>query len=261
METSPTPPTGKRARSSDGVVLRFNEYLRLTLATEKIDPVQEFEQSLDELCDDFKERIKAIDVAVRAKMHDKPHPGVLPKNLFSSEGDWETYATPSRDTRLRTSFLELRSNLSRRYDQWLAGDFTEIKDPGSDFRGELVAAFHRVNFRCEITYLNSANKRIPLSFELAIRRLFRLSFDPYHCPELRWGASHPAELSTCAADDLKMKFYDAEQALRNKLTRDWSATADLNFDELMSGRWGTNEASLIDVRKDLESLPVKGAGQ
>jgi hypothetical protein len=152
----------------------------------------------------------------------------------------------------------LRGNLLRRYEQWRQRDFSDISDPGPTFREDLIAAFHRVNFSCDLSYLNSAGQRIPLSFELAIRRLMRLSFDPYHCPELRWGATHPAELATCPRDEVKQQFFTAEQVLRNKLTRDWAASADLSVQELLSGRWGEPTAAPIDIRTDLESLPDQG---
>lgn len=258
--TKPDPTDWKKGTfEKNGQMLRFHEYVRAILATENISPVVEFEEALGELCRNFQERAASVDAAVKAGVHLRPHPGVLPRNIFGADGDWEAYSTPGRDTRLRMSFIELRENLLSRYEQWRRREFRDIKDPGPNFRDDLVAAFHRVNFACDISYMNSAGQRIPLSFELAIRRLLRLSFDPYHCPELRWGASHPTELATCPKDDLKMKFYEAEQSLRNKFARDWSAGAELNFDELMSGRWGSTDAPLINIRQDLESLPNQGA--
>ena len=51
------------------------------------------------------------------------------------------------------------------------------------------------------------------------RRLFALSFDPYHCPERRWGAGVQSELSTCPDGSVKRAWYDAEQRLRNQIER------------------------------------------
>jgi hypothetical protein len=60
------------------------------------------------------------------------------------------------------------------------------------------------------------------------RRLRReLRIDPYHCPELRWGADATAgaELATCnTQDDTHMKRYNDEQTLRNYITRPAAGT-------------------------------------
>ena len=50
----------------------------------------------------------------------------------------------------------------------------------------------------------------------ALARLFAMSFDPYHCVELRWGAAAGSpELATCPDDPARRGWYRAEQRLRN----------------------------------------------
>ena len=81
-----------------------------------------------------------------------------------------------------------------------------------------------------------------------------MSFDPYHCPELRWGATDPAELSTCPDGDTKREWYDAEQNLRNQIDRTYDARMDFTLTELRTpgpGR-GTTAAPDTDVRGYLE---------
>ena len=67
--------------------------------------------------------------------------------------------------------------------------------------------------------------------EEARRRLFRMSFDPHHCVERRWGASGP-ELATCGGGALKRRWYEAEQRLRNQTDRTYDARMDFSLSEL-----------------------------
>ena len=54
-----------------------------------------------------------------------------------------------------------------------------------------------------------------LTIDTVLDRLFALSFDPYHCPELRWGAAAGSpELSSCPDNAEKLGWYRAEQRLR-----------------------------------------------
>jgi hypothetical protein len=53
-------------------------------------------------------------------------------------------------------------------------------------------------------------------------RIYDLSFDPYHCPEMRWGAypSRPAEMATCAnADAAHQQRFAEERRNRNVIDR------------------------------------------
>ena len=69
---------------------------------------------------------------------------------------------------------------------------------------------------CQVTYLGSTGAPHTLTLDDVVDRLFDLSFDPYHCPELRWGAPDKSdEASTCKRL--------APQAQRGKMTeyRTW----------------------------------------
>lgn len=259
--TSPDPADWKKGTfSRNGRNMTFHEFVRSSIATEKLNPVTEFEMSLLELCDDFQERAESVDAATDKFMHQKPHPGVLPPNIFGSEGDWENYSTPGRDTRLRASFLDLQKNANDRYQQWLRNDLGDLSYKGTDLKKDFLRAFHKINIQCSVSYKSSTGKRVNLSYELAIRRLFRMSFDPYHCPELRWGATHPSELAACADDGQKRAWYDAEQRIRNHLSRDWSSASPITLEDLQGGRFGADGGNLdLSPRQWLEALPAKGA--
>lgn len=249
----------KGSFSRNGRSMTFHEFVRSSIATAKLNPVTEFEMSLQELCDDFQERAESVDAATNKSIHQKPHPGFLPPNIFGSEGEWENYSTPGRDTRLRASFLDLQKNANERYNQWLRNDLGDLEYKGSDLKKDFLRAFHKVNIQCSVSYKGSDSRRVDLSYELAIRRLFRMSFDPYHCPELRWGATHPSELAACRDDGTKRAWYDAEQRVRNHLSRDWASNAPITLQDLQSGRFGADGGNLdLSPRQWLESLPPKG---
>lgn len=241
----------------NGRSLNFHEYVRSQLATEKISPVVEFQSALEDLCNNMRERAASVEAALRKNIHLKPHPDTLPANLFGSEGDWENFSTPGRDTRLRASFLQLQSNVETRYQQWIQNDFSDMKYSGENLKKDLLRAFHGVNLMCPVSYTNSNGKKIHLGFELAIRRLFKMSFDPYHCPELRWGASHPQEKNSCPDGSSKISWYEAQQSIRNFLQRDWSASRAITIDDLRGGKYGSTETPLIDLKDFLERLPSK----
>ncbi len=240
-----------RGRSFD-----YHEYVRSAMATSKVNPVQEFEASLKELCEDLTERRASVDEATKAGIHLKPHPTSIPKNIFNSEGDWETYSTPSRDIRLRVTFLSLQKTITARYSQYLNRDMSEIQYDGQNLKRELLLTFHNTNLNCPVSYKNSAGKNMNLSFELAINRLYKLSFDPFDCPERRWGAVSAQEQSTCVDDSNKTAWYSGEQRIRNFLQRDWIAPQDITLSTLNTV--GTSDADKIDIRSWLTTLPERG---
>jgi hypothetical protein len=55
-----------------------------------------------------------------------------------------------------------------------------------------------------------------------------MSFDPYHCPELRWGApAGSPERASCPDGAGKLKWYADEQRLRNRIDREYGAPTPL----------------------------------
>lgn len=239
-----------------GKQVDFYEYVRATLATVKINPVQEFASGLQELCDDFKERRDSVEVATAKGFHLKPHPATLPSDIFGAAGDWENYSTPGRDVRLRVSFVELQKSVTERYRQYLNGDFSDMQYDGTNLKRDLLQAFHQANFACPVSYTNSSGQVINLSLELGIRRLYAMSFDPYNCPERRWGATNLQELKTCRDDDTKTAWYNGEQRIRNFLQRDWAADNDITLSLVPS--LGSDSGPSLDVRTWLTALPEKG---
>ena len=174
--------------------------VRLRAPDYELDPIAETRAAYGALCADIQARKQAVDVAVRAGMPNRPAPDRLPENIYGTEGDWETYATPSRDARLKTQALEVR-----RLIEGFATDDAR--------RGELADAAQRGIDACRVRYTRSDGSQVTLRLDHVVDRLWDLSFDPYHCPERRWGATG-TELSSCIETPAKAAWYDAQTWLR-----------------------------------------------
>ena len=161
----------------------------------KYEPVTEMRNMMRSLCDDIRYRAEAVDIAIANGIHQRAQPASLPANIYGTDGDWELYSTPSRDARLKTAFKEKRDLVEEYVKLWRM-DSPRVTYGGADLVGELLAAYDDEAAKCSVTYTNSAGSPVTLGYEDVRARLFRLSFDPYHCVEHRWGAEG-AEAATC----------------------------------------------------------------
>ena len=228
--------------------LDYYDYVRAEMAGGSLhfDPVAEVRNMVRSNCDDLHYRADAVNVALGIGIQNQPHPEQLPYNIYGTDGDWEIYSTPSRDARLKTAFKELRDQVERFIRLHAVRD-SKIVYRGSDLIGDLLATYDRETAACSVSYLRSDRSMVTLSYEEARARLFKLSFDPYHCVELRWGAGD-AELSTCHDNANKRIWYTAEQNLRNQLERSYEARMDHSLSELAQpGGEGKGVATPPDV--------------
>ncbi len=216
-----------------GENMDYYDYVRAVLAGGKLefDPVKEVHDMVDSNCADLHYRGEAVDLAIAAGLQNQSQPERLPANIYGTEGDWETYSSPSRDARLKTAFKELRDQAQRFVKMYQAGD-KKLVYQGSDLVGDLIATYDREAAVCQISYTRSDGSKVNFGYETARHRLFLTSFDPYQCIERRWGATDPAELSTCRDGERKQAWYLAEQNLRNQLDRTYDAQMDFTLDEL-----------------------------
>ncbi len=246
----------------NGEWLDYYDYVRAKLAGGRLefDPVKEIGEMVDSNCADLRYRKDAVDLALAAGIQRQAQPGRLPPNIYGTEGDWETFSTPSRDARLKTAFKELRDKAERFVKMGAARD-RKLLYQGTDLVGDMLAAYDRQSRQCMLTYARSDGSPYTLSYEEMRRRLFRVSFDPYQCVERRWGASDPAELATCSDGAEKRAWYDAEQNLRNQLDRTYEARMDFGLDELREPGPGRGVAVPpdVDARAYLERARVSGA--
>jgi hypothetical protein len=249
--------TGARPDDSDwrsgGFVLNgqrmdYYDYVRASLGggSLRFDPVHEMGEMVASNCADLGYRADAVTLSLQAGLQNQPQPSRLPLNIYGTEGDWETYSTPSRDARLKTAFKEVRDNAQRFLTLWRARD-SRVTYQGTDLAGDMLAAYDRAAGQCSIGYTRSDGAAVRLTYEEARRRLFRLSFDPYHCVELRWGAAGN-EAASCRDGALKRRWYDAEQKLRNQIDRTYEARMDFSLSELESGQGGVAAPPDTDAR-------------
>lgn len=247
----------------NGRTLKYYDYVRRKLAAPGFayDPVDELRFGLQTICGDLKARKVAVDAAYDSRMHLKPHPGRLPPNIFGTYGEWEEYSTPSRDARLKVSFIELRRDIQRLFEAAKAGE-PGVVYKGKDLAGDLVAAFEEEKNACSFTYRRSDATRMRLDLGHAMERLWDLSFDPYHCPERRWGATG-AEVETCTDDGVKSQWYNAQRFLRYQAERTYDVRMDFTLNELKppmtaapaEGGLGVEAPADADIRAYLYGLP------
>lgn len=217
----------------NGEQLPFTEYLRSAMAGRNLvyDPIKEMTAMMSGLCQDLDYRREYVEQTLRAGIHRQQHPPRLPDNIYGTHGDWELYSSPARDARLKTTFKQLRDDVQRFVERHAVRD-AKIAYDGDDLPGDLLRAYEETASACTITYTRSDGGAQPLSYHDVVTRLFDLSFDPYHCVELRWGAREPRELASCPDGADKLAWYAAQQNLRNQIERTYDAFMGYSLAEL-----------------------------
>lgn len=232
----------------DGKPLTYYEYVRqkMSVGALVIHPVDEMRSLIADLCQSLKDRAAAVDVAIGAGISSQPHPERLPENIYGTYGDWETYSTPSRDAQLKVAFNDLVEQSKDFISKWRNQD-SGLVYAGADLAQELLDVYETEARACEISYLNSQKRPVPLTLEQIRLRLFHLSFDPYHCAELRWGAQSPEELGSCADNANKRLWYEREQRLRNQEVRQYEVRMDFSLEDLSKPLPGNGKDTPPDV--------------
>jgi hypothetical protein len=235
----------------NGQVMDYYDYVRAKLAGGRLafDPVKEVHDMVDSNCADLHYRADAVVLAVKAGLANAPQPANLPPNIYGTEGEWEVYSSPSRDARLKTAFKELRDQVGRFMQMYAAGD-PRLKYAGNALAVDMLTTYDREAASCKIAYQRSDGSWTAFGYEDARKRLFAMSFDPYHCAERRWGASDLAELSTCRDGGGKQAWYAAEQRLRNQLDRTYDTQMGFSLADLQARvpGSGVEQPPDIDVR-------------
>lgn len=253
----------------NGEKLDYYDYVRAKLSVSgelQFDPVKEVHELAISNCADLQYRMQAVDIATAAGIQNRPEPDRLPSNIYGTDGDWETFSTPSRDARLKTAFKSLRDAAERFVIMYVRGGDPHLHYLGDDMVGDMLATYQRDTQACAVHYTRSDGSVVTLTYEDAVKRMFALSFDPYQCVERRWGALDAAELSTCRDGPVKQAWYAAEQRLRNQLDRTYDTRMDFTLAELKTpgdGK-GVETAPDIDVLAFLnrvrDARPGRSAG-
>ena len=209
--------------------MSYYEYVRNKLSVGELiyKPVTEVRELLEEICYDVKERFSAVNESIATGLQNKEHPLQLPVNIYGTDGDWENFSSPSRDARLKASIREGRNLITKMIEGHKNADPTILYD-GQDLVGDLNAAYTTNTQQCIINIKKSNGTTTSINLDTIIDNIYNLSFDPYHCIELRWGLTDKDSLDSCAQSKTKFDWYNAEQGLRNNIDRDYSLK--MNYD-------------------------------
>jgi hypothetical protein len=178
----------------------FHDLIRLRMKkVDHVKPLEFMEAYADELLEIYQIREQFVQDAWRNVLQNGPI--VYPEerrdeNIFQANGRWETWSSPSSDVDRRNKYFYLADWLDyviRCYEmipEYVKLDGLEKYNITN--QGALARAFveeKRRIFRARsMTYAKSNGETVPLSLIDIEERLFDLSFDPNHPPELRWGA-------------------------------------------------------------------------
>lgn len=231
-----------------GNTVTYYDYVRmsLTLGEQHIDPLSDMAQLVADICVSLQDRVAAVDGARTSGIDKKPHPAKLPYNIYGTDGEWENYSTPSRDARLKVSFMDLLDQTKRNLTAWQKRDAT-IKYNGGNLAQDLYNVYAEKAKACQFSYTTSNGKSVLMNLEAGRQRLFAMSFDPYHCIERRWGARLPEELASCGDDANKTAWYTQEQWLRNQWERRYDARMDYGLQDLTGPKPGAGIEAAPDV--------------
>ena len=244
----------------NGVELGFYEYVRVAVSGGRMDfnPIYELQATMKTLCNDLDDRAQYVDLAIKDGAANRPHPSRLPDNIYGSENqEWETYSTPSRDARIKAAFAQFYKDMAEMIDLWVHRDDRIVYD-GYDLQKDLRKTYDKQSKACTITYLNSASRPAAMTFDDMMRRLFAMSFDPYNCIELRWGATGE-ERESCPDSEGKLKWYEAEQRLRNQPDRTYDIQMGFDLGELNRHVKGTglDQPPPIDITSLIDNMPYR----
>ena len=261
-EPNPSQDVKKARFVYNGAELGFYEYVRVAVSGGKMsfNPIYELKATMKTLCNDLNDRAQYVDLDIKDGIAVKAHPGRLPDNIYGSDDkEWEVYSTPSRDARIKAAFAQFYKDMQEMIGLWVRRDPRIVYD-GVLLQQDLREAYEAQSTACTITYLSSAKKPVAMTFDDMMHRLFKLSFDPYHCVELRWGASGD-ERAGCADAAVKLRWYEAEQRLRNQPDRTYDIQMGFDLAELnrhVKGS-GLDTPPPVDIKALIDSVPQQVA--
>ncbi len=242
----------------NGNPMPYYDYLRLKMAsgTLRIDPILDMRQNVKDLCSGLKDRVVAVSTAIKSGVQNKEHPLRLPLNIYGSDGEWENYASPARDARLKVSFVELVNQSKDMLQRYKVGDPTIVYS-GKNLAKDLLATYQTEARACQFSYVNSSGRPVTMDLDQARQRIFEMSFDPYHCVELRWGATNPQELAPCQDNANKKAWHSQERWLRYQTERRYDVRMDFSLEELTGPKPGAGVEAPpnVDIIKFLSSQP------
>ncbi len=183
----------------------FHDFIRLRMkSVDTLSPVAFMDEYVDEILEVFTQREAFVQEAWKDVL--KNGGIVYPErrekeNIFQAYGRWESWSSPSSDVDRRNKYFYLSDWLDYAI-RWYGMDpktldMTGLNADKIETQADLARAL--VEYKNELfvshtfTYRNSRGEPILLSLNDIERRLYDLSYDPNHPPELRWGAPMTSE--------------------------------------------------------------------
>lgn len=201
----------------------YYDWVRDRLATVATPPAVRFKSLAENVCRAAQTRVASV--AAGAPYANGPM-GPLPPNIYGASGDWENWATPGGDAKLRKLFSEAAA-FARKAAAANPANLAAFGWTGTRaaLGAALKQAWAETASQCGVVYRNSAGADVKLTLLDIESRLFDLSFDLYHCPEMRWGAFHSAtaqtpDMATCTSSPERIQRFDEERGGRNAINRE-----------------------------------------
>jgi hypothetical protein len=195
--------------------------------------------------------VASVNAALAAGINKQAHPETLPDNIYGTDGDWESFSSPSRDARLKASIREGKALITKLIQGQRNGD-PSIQYNGVDIVADLKAAYEKKTKECVINIKKTNGSALNFDLDYILKNIYKLSFDPYHCIELRWGFTDAESLKSCAQAKDKIDWYNAEQGLRNRIDRDYSMKMDYSLGELPTAPISNVKQEDISLEKALQ---------
>jgi len=174
-------------------VMHYPQFVRARLQRGIEDPLSFLELSTQELGQMFRERAAFVQEAWEDVLAYGPitFPNDSPlENIYQAHGRWETWSSPSSDTDRKQKYNYIATRLEEIIEGYPNARQYDYRN--FDSREQLIKTLlERKNtlFSQQIVHYTTSNGQdIGLTLLDIEQRLFELSFDPNHPPELRWGA-------------------------------------------------------------------------
>lgn len=193
--------------------------VQLRLTNQLINPIEELRRYIyEDTYKEVKDRVAAVE---RGWAIAKKNPIEISENIYYAQGPWEDYSTPSRDIRLRTSFLNIpkKSRAFIRLAELEPYSFVAFGRDAAVLKNALALMQSRAFAELTIHYRNSDDKLVELALSDIEKRLFLLSFNPNHPPELRWGAADWINKARLSYHPRHWTSYQQEQLWRNRMIK------------------------------------------
>ena len=236
----------------NGKELNFYDYVRAKMFKGEVfyNPMTEVKNRITELCEDFKSRGQSVNSAIKSGISRKTHPSKLPANIYGTSGEWETYSTPSRDARFKTLYVETFES-SKKFISMFNEDNELIRYSGMNLKEDIRELYIKESKKCKMNLTLSDNSKYSISLYEVGKRLFKLSFDPYQCIELRWGLTEKAAKSSVCQKRKQLKWYQSERKLRNQLNRDYSINTAYSYSALLHANVGVETVPITSFSSGL----------